>query len=516
MIKFIFTCLSRYFFLKAISINLTKKEKDDFKDLNFRQNDFNNYKVIKHHIIKEDFIYNLSIPEIHNFNFLLFYQKLGGKTGIDLSKKNIFLWFKKFKNYKSLPWSEDLPSKRFINIIYSYDFICSLSNQKEVREINFILNFHIKRIFFEFYRKKIEDLSSFELVAITLINCIKNNFNEKFVQTLRDFLNSHVDESGMHKSYNLIEHAKFINNLNEIKSILLFFQLKIPESLNNSILAMTSLISTYKHDDQTLPLFNGCNNNHNNVIQNILSKEQFLKSKNLTVLKNGIVGYKDKNKALFLDVVQPTNFPYHNDLSAGSLAFEMSADGEKIITNCGGTEINGKNPEYLKYSAAHSTIIINNTNISEIKEKNKNNIFPKQVVYETKSEGEKIYLIGSHNGYSKNYKKICKRKLIVNKKNYTIRGEDSIISLRSSIEKHVFHIRFHLMPELTTTLTENKKNIIIKTNNNNVWVFRSNSEVMINNSIYVKNDIAIETSQIVISGVTSSLKNKIIWSLEKT
>ena len=38
---------------------------------------------------------------------------------------------------------------------------------------------------------------------------------------------------------------------------------------------------------------------------------------------------------------------------------------------------------------------------------------------------------------------------------------------------------------------------------------------MIEKSIYVKDDKAIETSQIVISGITSSLKNKIQWSLEK-
>ena len=43
---------------------------------------------------------------------------------------------------------------------------------------------------------------------------------------------------------------------------------------------------------------------------------------------------------------------------------------EKIVTNCGASESLGKNPEYLKYSAAHSTIVIQNTNISEIKENN--------------------------------------------------------------------------------------------------------------------------------------------------
>ena len=37
----------------------------------------------------------------------------------------------------------------------------------------------------------------------------------------------------------------------------------------------------------------------------------------------------------------------------------------------------------------------------------------------------------------------------------------------------------------------------------------------IEKSIFVKNDIANETNQIVISGVTSLLNTKIMWSLEK-
>ncbi|MFL2520300.1 MAG: hypothetical protein ACJ0RJ_02435 [Alphaproteobacteria bacterium] len=46
-------------------------------------------------------------------------------------------------------------------------------------------------------------------------------------------------------------------------------------------------------------------------------------------------------------------------------------------------------------------------------------------------------------------------------------------------------------------------------------MFKSNNEISIEKSIFVENDTAVETSQIVISGVTSNLKNKIQWSLEK-
>ena len=124
---------------------------------------------------------------------------------------------------------------------------------------------------------------------------------------------------------------------------------------------MTSLLSRYRHEDFSIPLFNGANNNYIKEIQNIINKEQFLKTKTISNVANGIAHYKDNNKTIFFDVVQPTEFNFNKNLNAGSLSLEISANGEKIITNCGGAEISGKNPTYLKYSAAHSTIIINNT-----------------------------------------------------------------------------------------------------------------------------------------------------------
>ena len=71
------------------------------------------------------------------------------------------------------------------------------------------------------------------------------------------------------------------------------------------------------------------------------------------------------------------------------------------------------------------------------------------------------------------------------------------------------------MPNISPTITENKKSIIMKTNNHNIWIFKSSSDISLEKSIYVENDIARETSQIVINGVTSSIRNKIKWSLEK-
>ena len=515
MIDFLYKNFSLIFQLFILRLGLNKKNYQNFKDLNFKQNDFLNYKIIKYYILKNNFITDINVRDTHTFNFLFFFQKLGGKKGIELSKTNIFLWFKKFKNYKKFPWHNYYTSKRFINLIYNYDFVCSISNKKEINQINKILNFHIQRIALEIRLKKMDKISSIEILALILIECCKNSLNKKIIKKIENLINIQIDENSMHKSYNILEHAKFLNNLIEMRNIFLFYNIETSQIFKNTILAMTSVLKTYQHADKSLPLYNGCNNNYNKVIEKIFEKEQFVKNKISTNFKNGISVYKDLRKTIFFDVVQPSNLSFHNELSSGSLAIEISACGEKIITNCGGSEIGGKNPSYLKYSAAHSTIILENTNVSEIKESGLNTEYIKKVNFETKDDENLLVLSGTHNGYLTNYKKICKRTLFISKDKELLKGEDTIISAKSIIEKNVYHVRFHLMPEISTTITENKKNIIIKTKKNNIWMFRSNKEMIIEKSIFIRNDIANETSQLVISGITSLLNTKIKWSLEK-
>ena len=230
---------------------------------------------------------------------------------------------------------------------------------------------------------------------------------------------------------------------------------------------------------------------------------------------NGIAFYNDKNMKLFFDVVQPSNYNFNNNLNAGTLSVEFSAFGEKIFTNCGASETRGKNPEYLRYSAAHSTIIIKNTNISEIKENSPHLKYPQRVSFMKETQGDKKIFEGSHNGYLKRFKRIIKRKLTIDIEKNSISGEDSIISTIAKNPKEIFHIRFHLMPNITATQTNNRKNVILKTKNNNIWIFKSESKLSIEESILVDRDTTNITKQIVIKGIVQD--NKLIekWILEK-
>ena len=485
-----------------------------FNDLNFKKIDFTNYKQIKTFIFKKNF-YNIDNKYVQSFEFLNFSQKLGGKIGISLSKKTVFDWYILYKNKIKYPWSDDLTSRRLINLLYNYEFINSSSKENETKLLNKIILLHIHRIIFETKYKSVNKITSYDLIANNLSYFILNKKNNKIKKFTFFVINKQIDKLGMHKSYNVLEHARYLNNLDELKNIFLYFENESPKYIEEILIKMKSVLNSYFHIDGSIPLFNGANNNYTNIIANSLNKDEYLKKRNFSNSLNGIAFFSGKNKRLFFDVIQPNNKDVSNNLSAGTLSFEYSCFGEKLITNCGASESLGKNPEYLRYSAAHSTVVLQNTNISEIRQDNSNIKFPQSVTLESNQYKNKSIFIGSHNGYQKKFKKIIKRKLEIHDNENKIYGEDSIIATKYNNNRIIYHIRFHLVAGIIYNFTNNKKNIILKTKLNNMYIFKSDVELIVEDSILVDKNVTIPTKQIVIKGITNNNKQIKKWSIEK-
>ena len=66
---------------------------------------------------------------------------------------------------------------------------------------------------------------------------------------------------------------------------------------------------------------------------------------------------------------------------------------------------------------------------------------------------------------------------------------------------------------MVLNFTNNKKNIILKTKLNNIWIFRCDTELIIENSISVDNNTTKPTKQIVIKGILSDKKIITKWAL---
>ena len=359
---------------------------------------------------------------------------------------------------------------------------------------------------------------SIEITKVLLLFHLINNLQtEKLFQLINIQLNTHINSDGLHKSVNPCTHAEYINDLYEIKNMCLYFSVEIPKNIEYQITNMLSVLKNLFHKDKTIALFNGSNNaNHESIIKiNNLHKD--VKPKNLSIVKNGLAVYELNKLKIFFDVTKPTSKLLSRNLHTGTFSFEISYDKEKIITNCGSIEKRvGKKPEFLRFSAAHSTIVLNNTNISELVEKKSYKRIPKMISFHIDENEENITWEGSHDGYKDNFKNIVKRKLIFSKKNLRITGQDSIISTKKQSKNTLYNIRFHLTPICQCVLTNNKKSVLIKTKLNHSWVFESENKLTLENSIYINDGTSInKTKQIVISGYSSSTKKTINWSISK-
>ena len=499
-----------------------KLKNNNFDNLDFLNTSFDNNENLKEIIFSQKYfnkkIYDEKSINYHNFSWLNVAKKIGGAKIISISKKHIINWYKKKYFTYTFVWDEIIIAKRLLNLIYNYDFyaISALEEEKELLKFIILKNFFILKFKLNYLKNKKEQ--PIEIFKALLLLSLINKLNiKKTILLIEEQINYQINADGFHTSMNPCIQAEYINELYEIKNICLNFNINVPSLVDYQIINMSSVFKNLFHKDNTIALFNGSNNANYDQLIKIYNLQKDIKSKSLSNVKNGIAIFELKKFKVFFDVIIPKSKLLSQNLHSGTLSFEMSFDKEKIITNCGSIEKRiGKKPEYLRLSAAHSTIIIDNTNISELIEKKSYKRIPKNITFKKNENEDKIVWESSHDGYKINFNKIVKRKLTIYKKKLAISGQDSILSFGLGKKKIVYNIRFHLTPACTCLLTNNKKSVLIKTKLNNSWIFNSENKLSLEDSIYVSNGKRItKTKQIVISGILNYSKNVENWEISK-
>ena len=487
----------------------------NLNNLNFKIIDFNNYEKNKNLIFRNNFFKIEKNSIIYNYDFINICSRLGGKRGIELAKSGVIKCYEINKFKSNIFWETEQTANRIFNLVNNFDFINSISTKQDEYNLKKIISININAFSRFIFSKTINEYSLLEFKVYILIKCILGDEITNTKNKFDKIVENQIDNFAMHKSYNIFEQAKCINNIDEIISILLNFNKDVPETFYLTKIRMETLLAQYFHKDGSLALFNGVSNNYTEKIKQTLSDKQNIRKIQLPDNCNGVYFFEDREKKIFLDAVQPTNSFHSKRLSAGTLSLEFSSNKEKIITNCGALEKSTGNAAYLRYSAAHSTIILENTNISEIRDNQPHIKYPQMVSFKKQTENTKHTIEASHNGYIKNYKKIIKRKISFQESENYLMGEDSIISSTSKNKEVVFHIRFHVLPKINITQTNNRRNIILKTEKKEIWLFRANKDLVLEESVYMDKNSVKETKQIVIKGITKNNREKINWSLSK-
>ncbi|WP_156680610.1 heparinase II/III family protein [Sphingomonas profundi] len=181
---------------------------------------------------------------------------------------------------------------------------------------------------------------------------------------------------------------------------------------------------------------------------------------------------------LVLDAAPPPASRLAAGGCASTLAFEFSDGAHRLIVNCGGPRGGGVLPaefaEALRSTAAHSTLIVADSNSTAIHDDGSLGRGVTEVELDRHELEGGSRLDVSHDGYARRFGFIHRRQLLLSGDGRELKGEDVLLpaNRRRRASDAGFAIRFHLAPGIEVTPTADEQGALLRLPGGPLWQFR--------------------------------------------
>jgi uncharacterized heparinase superfamily protein len=210
---------------------------------------------------------------------------------------------------------------------------------------------------------------------------------------------------------------------------------------------------------------------------------------------------------------------------ASTLAVEISDGAQRLVVNCGGpgvvpTDLPRDLIDALRTTAAHSTLVIDDTNSTAILPDGSLGKGVTDVVIDRGEDNDTSRLEASHDGYVKGFGLVHQRRLALGNDGKEIRGEDilTVKGRRRIKEAAPYAIRFHLAPGIEPTVTADGMGAILRSPGAPAWNFRCRGAmIMVEDSLVIdRNGRPVATLQLVVVGEVSGVGGDIAWQFRRS
>lgn len=211
--------------------------------------------------------------------------------------------------------------------------------------------------------------------------------------------------------------------------------------------------------------------------------------------------------------------------SASTLAFELSDGSQRLVVNCGGpgplpTDLSDDLVQGLRTTAAHSTLVLSDTNSTNILPDGSLGKGVEDVTINRSEDNDASRLEASHDGYVRAFGMVHKRSLMLGNDGKELRGADQLIAKgRKKIrESAPYAVRFHLAPGVEATVTADGMGAILRSRGAPPWNFRCRGgNLTTEESLWIDGRGRPQrTVQLAVVGEVSSLGGEIGWQFRRT
>jgi uncharacterized heparinase superfamily protein len=227
---------------------------------------------------------------------------------------------------------------------------------------------------------------------------------------------------------------------------------------------------------------------------------------------------------LVLDGAPPPPQQIARQGTASTLALELSDGSQRLVVNCGGpgalpTDLSAELVEGLRTTAAHSTLVLADTNSTNIVADGSLGKGVEDVSIDRSEDNDASRLEASHDGYVRSFGMVHKRSLMLGNDGKELRGADQLIPrgrkrIRDSLP---YAVRFHLAPGIEVTTTADGMGAIMRSKGAPAWNFRCRgANLTTEDSLWIDGrGQPHRTLQLVIIGEVSALGGEIGWTFRR-
>lgn len=470
----------------------------------------------------------LWLEALNSFGWLRDLRDCGDPGGAAQAVRLIDDWLTREGRWSAVTWSRGILAARLVEWIRHYDWLATAAEPDFAARFVYSLarqRLHLKRI-------ARSGLSGHEAVAVLRalifadLAFIREGKNfEKSLDTAVTRLGRFVKRYVLHDGV-VAERAPYLQvlvlrQLLDVVAALTSAERKAPADITAAIERLAPMLRFFRHGDGGLSLFNGSWEGDRSLIDLVLARSGSTNSSPAMALTSGFQRLAAGPSLIIADAGSPPGRGMDGEAHAGTLSFEMSAAHERLIVNCGiypGAPIEWRH--FMRFTAAHSTAVINDTNSSEITSNGKLEYRAGNVVVDRAEDQGAQWLDMSHDGYKSLYGIIHRRRLWLSADGGDLRGEDMFGGPEGkavTVPDKRFIIRFHLHPAVKATLAQSGQAVLMRLPSGRGWRLRaSGAGVGLAESIYLGEEgRQRRTEQIVLVGQVPAEGISIKWALTR-
>nr|WP_294514086.1 heparinase II/III family protein [uncultured Rhodopila sp.] len=349
------------------------------------------------------------------------------------------------------------------------------------------------------------------LVAAAVALREHTGFLTRALRLLPQEIARQVLPDGCHAERSPAAQLSALQDLTEIRALFQTSQTQPPQVLAAAIERMAPALRMMRHGDGGLCLFNGSREETAALVDLVLTQAGRGGRGPAALTEGGFHRMQAGRSVLIVDCGLPAPPGLDRLAHAGTLSMELSVGRDRVIVNCGAFPAGP--PQWrdaARATAAHSTLIIADTNSSELKPDGLGRR-PAVVDVNRQEAAGAHWLDVSHDGWKKPFNAVHRRRLYMAESGEDIRGEDLI----ESPDPQPFSLRFHLHPDVQASLQQDGGTVLLRLKSGSFWRLRADgARLNLEETIYLGGPEPRRGEQVVLTAFADD-PQQVKWALSK-